>query len=178
MPKSLSRRARLGLLAVLLLAVAGGFLAWFRLGPRRAETNLTLYGNVDIRETRPAFEVSGRITRLLVREGARVRRGELLATLDNTTYAALLAQAKADMASRKATLDRLLAGSRPEEIAQAKATMEAFGATYRNDDRTWRRLATLSRQNAASSRTVTMRAPPSTPHANITTPRARLISSR
>ncbi|WP_081479235.1 efflux RND transporter periplasmic adaptor subunit [Acidiphilium multivorum] len=149
MPKLPSRPVRLVLVAVMLLAAAGGA-ALLRLGDGRKSDAMTFYGNVDIRETMPAFEVSGRITRIAVQEGARVRRGELLATLDDTSYAAALAQAEAAMANRKATLARMLAGSRPEEIAQAKATMDALKAQADNDGRVYRRLESLSRKSAAS----------------------------
>ena len=54
------------------------------------------------------------------------------------------------MANRKATLARMLAGSRPEEIAQAKATMDALKAQADNDGRVYRRLESLSRKSAAS----------------------------
>ncbi|MDE2329121.1 MAG: HlyD family efflux transporter periplasmic adaptor subunit, partial [Rhodospirillales bacterium] len=149
MPKLPSRPVRLVLVAVMLLAAAGSG-ALLRLGDGRKSDAMTFYGNVDIRETMPAFEVSGRITRIAVQEGARVRRGELLATLDDTSYAAALAQAEAAMANRKATLARMLAGSRPEEIAQAKATMDALKAQADNDGRVYRRLESLSRKSAAS----------------------------
>ncbi len=148
MPKPPPRTARLAFAAVLLAAALATLL--LRLDRRRRDTALVFYGNVDIRETMPAFEVSGRVSRLLVQEGDRVRRGEVLATLDGRSYAAALAQAEAAMASRAATLARLLAGSRKEEIAQARATMDALKAQADNDDRVYRRLAALSRKRAAS----------------------------
>jgi HlyD family secretion protein len=111
---------------------------------------LTLYGDVDIREVQPAFNASGHIISMLVQEGAVVHRGELLARLDDTRYAAALAQAKATAQSLKATLDKLLAGTRPEEIAQAKAAMDALGIVYRNDEVTYRRYATLALTHVAT----------------------------
>ncbi|MGC8509125.1 MAG: efflux RND transporter periplasmic adaptor subunit [Thiomonas sp.] len=111
---------------------------------------LTLYGDVDIREVQPAFNDSGHITSMLVQEGAVVKRGELLATLDDTRYAASLAQAKAAMRNLKAALDKLLAGSRPEEIRQAKATMDALRITYQNDAVNYQRYADLAARSVAS----------------------------
>ncbi|HQT61643.1 MAG TPA: efflux RND transporter periplasmic adaptor subunit [Acidiphilium sp.] len=148
MPKLPPRTARLALAAVLLAAALAAVMFLLDRTPRR--TALVLYGNVDLRETMPAFEVSGRVTRLLVQEGAPVRRGELLATLDATLYQDALAAAEADLAGRKAALAKLLAGSRPEEIAQARATMQALLAQAENAGLAYRRLATLSRRHAAS----------------------------
>ncbi|OYV64240.1 MAG: hemolysin D, partial [Acidiphilium sp. 37-67-22] len=148
MPKLPSRTARLGLAAVLLAAALAAAIFLLDRTPQR--TALVLYGNVDLREAMPAFEVSGRVTRLLVQEGAPVRRGELLATLDATGYQDALAAAEADLAGRKAALAKLLAGSRPEEIAQARATMQALLAQAENAGLAYRRLAALSRRHAAS----------------------------
>ena len=120
MPKRV--RIILAVLAVLALGGAGGFY-FFRLQPQRGNT-LTLYGNVDIREVRPAFNSNGQITAMYVQEGAVVKKGELLATLDDTRYAA--------------------------SLAQAKATMEAAGITYANHALNYRRLAKLAETNAAS----------------------------
>jgi HlyD family secretion protein len=143
-------KRRLALLIVLLLAIAAGGYAWLQHKPSAANGMLTLYGNVDIREVQPAFNDTGHVTTILVQEGAVVKRGQLLATLDDTRYAAALAQAKAQMQNQKQVLDKLLAGSRPEEIAQAKATMDALKATYLNDEANYRRYAMLATTNAAS----------------------------
>jgi HlyD family secretion protein len=118
--------------------------------PPAASGTLTLYGNVDIREVQPTFNDTGHVTAIAVQEGAVVKRGQLLATLDDTRYAAALAQAKAQMQNQKHVLDKLLAGSRPEEIAQAKATMDALQTTYLNDEATYRRYAELGTSNFAS----------------------------
>lgn len=143
-------RARLVLLLVILAAVAGGIWYHLRRDGAGAAGALTLYGDVDIREVQPAFNDTGHITRMLVQEGAVVKRGELLATLDDTRYAAGLAQAKAQMANARQALAKLLAGSRPEEIAQAKATMDALEVTYRNDDVNYRRAIALAKTSAGT----------------------------
>ena len=121
---ALSKRARILLAVLAVLALGGG--GWFyllRVRPQGMDT-LTLYGNVDIREVQPAFNSSGQITAMQVQEGAVVKKGELLATLDDTRYAAAL--------------------------AQAKATMEAARVTYVNNEVNYRRLAALATTNAAS----------------------------
>ena len=116
----------------------------------RAPDQLTLYGDVDIREAQPAFNDNGPIATIPVQEGARVKRGDLLATLDDSRYAAALAQAKGQMENLRQALAKLVAGSRPEEIAQAKATMDALQTTYLNDEATYKRFADLAASNAGT----------------------------
>ncbi|MGO9772964.1 MAG: efflux RND transporter periplasmic adaptor subunit [Roseiarcus sp.] len=137
----------LGLLAV--LAAGGG---WFYLhrGGATATDTLTLYGDVDIREVQPAFNDTGPIATITVQEGASVKCGDLLATLDDTRYAAALAQAKAQMENQRQALAKLLAGSRPEEIAQAKATMDALQVTYLNNEATYKRYDALVGSSAGT----------------------------
>jgi len=136
------------LLPLLLLAAVG--LALFLSQGRAPVGSLVLYGNVDIREVQSAFDDNGRIMRMLVHEGQAVKEGELIATLDDTRYQAALAAAEGEMQSARATLEKLLAGSRPEEIAEARATMEALRVTYENDRTNWQRYQSAARTGAGS----------------------------
>ncbi len=54
------------------------------------------------------------------------------------------------MRNQQKVLDRMLAGSRPEEIALAKATMDALKATYLNDKATAQRYEYLAPRGAAT----------------------------
>ena len=144
------KKSRLIAAVVVVAAFAAGGWFYARRTEMRAGPTLTFYGDVDIREVQPTFNASGHIASMVVQEGAAVHQGALLATLDDTRYAASLAQAKATMRSLKAGLDKLLAGSRPEEIAQAKATMDALRITYQNDEVTYHRFATLATTSAAT----------------------------
>lgn len=113
------------LLPLLLLAVlvAGG--GWYWWHQRNAVTggDLTLYGNVDIRQVALAFDGSGRISELKVEEGDLVKGGDVIGRLD-TEALQLQAQAQAAaVEAQRQSLKELRAGSRPEEIAQARATL-------------------------------------------------------
>ena len=146
-------KQRLALFLIATLALATGGYAWLHWKPSGVANTLTLYGNVDIREVQPAFNGSGHVTAILVQEGATVKPGELLATLDDTRFAAQLSEAKAQMQNQKQILTRFLTGSRPEEIAQAKATMDALRVTYLNDEANYRRYARLASVGYASIET-------------------------
>ena len=136
---------------VLLAAGVGGWLYLHRIRPQGAGL-LTLYGNVDIREIEAAFNDNGPITRMFVQEGDRVHQGELIGEIDDTRYKAALDQAEGQMRNQQEVLARMLAGSRPEEIAQAKATMDALGVTYQNDEVNYRRAVALAQTGAGTVR--------------------------
>lgn len=118
------------LIAIPLLLVAAGAAAWW--WAAREDTangrELVLHGNVDIRQVDLAFNASGRVEQILVREGDRVQKGQLLARLDTTRLQLALKQAKATADAQRSQVAKLRAGSRPEEIAQAAAERNAAQA--------------------------------------------------
>lgn len=145
-------RRRLAAAAVIVIvAVVAGLLLWWWIAGREAGSDrLLLYGNVDIREVQPAFNDSGAIEQMLVQEGATVTKGQLIATLDERRYAAALAQAEAQMRNQEQVLARLVAGSRPEDIAHDKAAMEALRITAENAGINYTRAENLARTSAGS----------------------------
>ncbi len=144
---------RAAVVLALIVALGAGLYLWLTRAPGQPDT-LVLYGDVDIREGLPAFNDSGRVTSILVQEGSVVKRGELLARLDDTRYAASLARAVAQMHSRKEALAKLLAGSRPQQIAAAKATMRALRTTAAVDGIIYRRNARLIVAHAVSQQSL------------------------
>lgn len=116
-------------LAIAAALVAGGIYGYAQYRhDRTASPDLVLYGNIDIREADLAFNVAGRIESMRVEEGDTVEAGQLLALLEPDLYEAEVDAADARLAAQRATLDRLLAGSRPEEISQARETVRALEA--------------------------------------------------
>ena len=98
-----------------------------RSGDRSAP--LTLYGNVDIREVQLAFQDAGRIRALPVDEGARVAAGQVVAELDPTRYQLELQRLNGEVAAQTQVLARLRQGSRPQEVARARAAAAAARAS-------------------------------------------------
>ncbi len=80
------------------------------------------------RETRVAASVAGRIARIAVREGQRVRSGEILAELDGAAERAALAAAEADVSVSEAELARARRGTRAEDLDATRAETEAARA--------------------------------------------------
>jgi multidrug resistance efflux pump len=87
--------------------------------------------------------VNGRILNLSIEEGRRVEKGEVLAEIETTEYAADLARAQALLAVAKARLDELQAGNRPEEIAAAKAELNEAEANRAQLYSDWKRKTQL-----------------------------------
>lgn len=121
---------RRAVLVVLLLAVAGAVtgVTWWLTHGNKTARELALYGNVDLRQIALPFNNSERIADVLVQEGERVRRGQVLARLDTRRLEPQVAQAEAQVAAQQQVVERLRKGSRPEEIAQARAHVESAQA--------------------------------------------------
>jgi HlyD family secretion protein len=66
---------------------------------------------------------AGVLTKLLVQQGDRVEKGQIVAYMDQQELKGQLLQAQAGISQAQANLDRLRNGNRPEETAQAKARL-------------------------------------------------------
>jgi HlyD family secretion protein len=119
-------------IVIILLLVAAGGLAWWLMRPHRPADELALYGNVDLRQVQLAFNNNERIAAVLVQEGDRVEPGQVLARLDTRRLEPQVAQADAQAAAQRQVVARLHHGSRPEEIAQARANVESAKADAAN----------------------------------------------
>lgn len=135
-------KKRLIPLAVVVLAAVG--IAWWLTHRHPATQGIVLYGNVDLREVDLAFNDSQRVASVLVREGDSVRKGQVLARLDTSRLEPRLAQARAQAAAQHAAVDRLHHGTRPQEIAQARANLALAQADARQANDNYQRLEAVS----------------------------------
>jgi len=136
------------LLPLLLLSgIAAAALYWWHDRQASAEnTSLTLHGNVDLREVDLAFNGSERIVQMQVQEGDTVTKGQLLASLDKRRLQHAVDLAAAQTAAQREVVAKLQAGSRPEEIRQAKAAADAAHISADNAERTSQRQEELVKQ--------------------------------
>ena len=128
------------LILIVLIAAAVGGLIWWRNYRDDVKPELILYGNIDLRQVQLSFNNSDRIAAVLVQEGDRVKQGQLLARLDTRRLEPQVDQAAAQAAAQRQVVSRLRSGSRPEEIAQARANVEAAKADLVNAQRQYERL--------------------------------------
>lgn len=133
-------------LAVVMLAAGGGALWWYQRDHQPAAQDLTLYGNVDIRQVQLAFNASERIEEMRVTEGTPVTKGQLLATLSTQKLEQNVRLREAQAEAQRQQLARLQAGSRPEEIRKARAEVAASRTDALNARRAYERLDALVRQ--------------------------------
>lgn len=111
---------------------------------------LTLYGNVDIRQVDLAFRVGGRIAEIAPEEGTRVTAGQALAVLDKRPLTDALDAASAQLGVAEAGLAKAKAGSRPQEIGQAEAQVAQAHAALARAKEDYDRRSELVRTGAVS----------------------------
>jgi HlyD family secretion protein len=137
-------------IALAVAAVAGG--AWWYTHRHAGAGELVLQGNVEVRQVNLSFKVPGRIATLHVDEGDPVRAGEALASLDKVYFQDSLAQMRAQMSQSQANYEKMKAGNRPEEIAQARALVAEREATLANAKITRGRAESLLKTPAGSQK--------------------------
>jgi len=96
--------------------------------PAPPSDRLRVSGNVEATEVHTAAEVGGRIVDLRVDEGDRIEAGAVIARLDTEDTMLQIARTRADRATAVAQLRLLEAGSRAEDIGQARAQLDAAGS--------------------------------------------------
>jgi HlyD family secretion protein len=129
------------------VVVAAG-LAWRFARRENDSRELILYGNVDLRQVQLSFNNSERIAAVLVHEGERVRQGQVLARLDTRRLEPQVAQVQAEVAAQRQVVQRLRNGTRPEEIAQARANVESAQADAVNTRQQYERLKSAAELSA------------------------------
>ncbi|WP_224971855.1 HlyD family efflux transporter periplasmic adaptor subunit [Acinetobacter oleivorans] len=133
-------------IAVVLVVIAViiiGFCAWKYNNKNQKDNVLTLYGNVDIRQVSLAFEQSGRIEKLLVQEGDKVKAGQVLATINTNALHIQAKQAQAQLKAQQEAIVKQEVGARPEEISQAKAQLASAQAELDKTNKNLQRLQIL-----------------------------------
>lgn len=85
------------LIIILLILIIIGTVFFFLTHEKENSGELTLYGNIEIRQVDLSFQVSGVIEKMLKEEGDSVKKGELLAILDAKDYKSNLEKASADV---------------------------------------------------------------------------------
>jgi HlyD family secretion protein len=114
--------------AILVIIIVGAVVAigFYFLVFRKTENpnQVALSGNIEVTTSQLGFKIPGRLLERLVNEGDSVTSGQTLAKLESRDQELAVAQAEANLALVQATLDELLAGSRPEDIARAAGLVD------------------------------------------------------
>src|SRR5262249_55694955 len=92
------------IVAFLAAAACAGVAGWWFAQRSSAPMDLVLYGNVDLRQVALPFNNNERIAAVLVQEGDRVHKGEVLARLDTSRLEPQVAQVAAQVAAQRAVV--------------------------------------------------------------------------
>lgn len=95
-------------------------------------------------------EVDGKIAEILVEEGSDVRKGGMIARLENRDIQARVKEAKAELSVSLSRLREVASGAREEEIKSADAVLENALASMEYDRKTFERYRELYRKGAVS----------------------------
>lgn len=117
----MSKRAvwiRIWIVLLLLAASAGGL--WFYRSRSRTRP-LVSSGSVEARDVEVGSLLGGRVLRVPVAEGARVRRGQPLVLFETDLIDLQMRQQEARVDQARANLAKAVRGSRSEDIARARA---------------------------------------------------------
>jgi len=97
-----------------------------------------------------AFQVSGLIVKLPVKEGQKVKKGDLIAQLREAEFRARLKALQGELDRARAALQALQAGERPEERLRRESQVRAAEANLANARVELERITRLIRSNAAA----------------------------
>ncbi len=127
-------KTRMLLLAVVAAGAVGGYYAYRYRDVRQAGATgrIQVSGNIEATEVQAAFKIPGRVIQRDFDEGQMVRQGDKVAVLEDADLRGTVALREAELAAARFALDELLAGSRVEDIAAAKAAWEKADHSLRD----------------------------------------------
>ena len=113
-------------IAIIVAVLAAGSIGIAFAWKGRGTDSLVASGTLEARNISVGSKVGGRISRVLVHEGDRVEQNQVLVIFESVELEGQLLQAKGRVEAARANLQKMLRGSRPEEIAEARAASDGF----------------------------------------------------
>ncbi|QKF65798.1 multidrug resistance ABC transporter, membrane fusion protein [Arcobacter venerupis] len=108
------------------------------------------YGNVDVRALSLAFRVSGRVDTLNFDEGQKLKKGDIIATIENSIFKENLNQMDAQIKLQEIQIQKLEKGYRIEEIEKAKAKLAEVKINLDRTNKDFKRAEELSKTKSIS----------------------------
>lgn len=118
------RKKRLFLTVLIVIVAAAAILFFTHFRQNRQDGTMLLSGNVEVTEPDIGFKIPGRVVERPVDEGDKVKKGDIIAKLDQKELQSIVAQNRAALDEALTRLAELKAGSRAQEIEQAKAGLD------------------------------------------------------
>ncbi len=136
-------------LVLLSALVVGGYVYWKDCDKPQSQ-DVTLYGNVDLRQVASAFLIPERLVAVYADEGQTVMKGQKLAELETVRLKQELDAAQLATDAAWQNYQKVKNGPRKEDIAQARATVAAAKAVWENAKVSRDRLVPLSKKQSVS----------------------------
>jgi len=134
---------RILLIVIIAVIIAGLLYYFFTRDKKEGNAFIKVSGNIETTEVDVGFKISGRIVSLSLQEGDWVENGKILAKLDDEDLRHRFELAKATLNSAQAKLNKLLAGSRPEELREAEAALHQAQFDLENKQAHYERMKVL-----------------------------------
>ena len=134
-----------------------GYKNQFRVRRGRIDSHIAARGRVEgttSQEIKLASRVVGRLKQVTVLDGDPIRKGQVVAVLENDDLKAQVEQARANVRRVQAEFEKLLNGARPEERAAARASMEEARAAAENARQDYERAQKLFNDGGIVSQSV------------------------
>lgn len=148
LPQKRNKRIIIIVIGLLLFILSiGGIWWWFRSNRMVSTDDARVKGTI----TAVSAKVNGRIEKVFVKEGDHVEAGQIIAVIEKREFKAQVNQNKANLATAQAKLAETIAGSRPQEIAQANASVLQAKANLENADKNNERNKVLYGKGAISA---------------------------
>lgn len=131
---------KLGIILIIAFSlVLVGVAGWFFMKPEPS----ILQGEVEATQVKVSSKIAGRLESVIVREGERVQKGQLLLTLDSPEIDAKLKQAASAERAAGANREKAFTGPRKEEIQAARNSWQKAAAAAELAEKTFQRMERL-----------------------------------
>lgn len=131
----------------LLLGICGGGWWWYQSTKYVSTDDARISGTI----VSVSAKIPGKVTEVLVKEGELVKAGQVVARIDGREVLAQKQQGQAALIAAQAHYEEVVAGSRPQEVGQARANADQAQATLANADKNYFRMQKLYNDGAISA---------------------------
>jgi HlyD family secretion protein len=125
---AMKRKKTIVTAVVVVLVIGAGIAYWFHFREGKEVGVIRVSGNIEVTDVDVSFKIPGRLLQRSVDEGMTVSVGQPVALLDSADLEGEVSMKAAELQAAEAGLRELVAGSRPQEIAGARAAVAAAQA--------------------------------------------------
>lgn len=145
----MDKRKKVLIPVILVALAASGYFFYLKqqLDPNRVKVS----GNIETTTVGVGFKIAGHVAQRFVEEGDSIKQGQKIAKLETADLELEVANAKAQLLASQTTLSQLRNGSRPQDVAAARAAWQSAEADKNNAAAEYRRIQQLYAQNAIAA---------------------------